>query len=243
MGKSIIQNKYKLFNDYAIGYCKNGIEFYIDIEDYEKVKPYNWRTHGNAIETNINRKCVQLSRFILGVTDKNTKVLLQHPFDYRKKNLFYRNKYILFKDYYEGECFDGTKFKIDVNDFEKVKKYTWHLANGYIVGKVNKKEIKLHRFLMGIKEGYEVDHINRDPYDNRRINLRIVNRSKNMQNTGISKNNTTGYKGVYKMHDYDKNCAQININGKRIYLGSYDTINEAYIARKNAEEKYKYNNI
>ena len=42
----------------------------------------------------------------------------------------------------------------------------------------------------------EVDHINRNKHDNRVENLRWVSRIENSQNTGISKRNITGHKGI-----------------------------------------------
>jgi hypothetical protein len=51
--------------------------------------------------------------------------------------------------------------------------------------------------------------------------------------TGI--NNTTGHKGVYKCRD-GRYAAQINLSGKRTYLGRYNNVNDAIKARKIAEE-------
>lgn len=52
----------------------------------------------------------------------------------------------------------------------------------------------------------------------------------------LSKNNTSGVKGVYFCRG--KWIAYINFKGVRHYLGSFDTIDKAAAARKNAEEKY-----
>lgn len=40
------------------------------------------------------------------------------------------------------------------------------------------------------------DHINQNPLDNRKANLRIVTNSKNLFNRGKNTNNTSGFKGV-----------------------------------------------
>lgn len=53
----------------------------------------------------------------------------------------------------------------------------------------------------------------------------------------ISKNNTSGYRGVAKKRN--KWQAYINYGGKRISLGVYDTKELAAEARKNAEEKIR----
>ena len=168
-------NTYRFEDDYAVGICKDGTEFMFDTEEYDRISQYTWRINKNGIiESTINRKNTLLSRFILGLdTSSKKKVLLRNPLDYRKINLFYGNRYELCKDYYEVECYDGTKFKIDVCDYELIKDYVWHLSNNYITSKVNGKQIKLHRFLLSPKEYEEVDHKDRDTLNNRRNNLRM----------------------------------------------------------------------
>jgi len=71
----------------------------------------------------------------------------------------------------------------------------------------------------------EVDHKNGDPLDNRRQNLRLCTHAQNQHNTGLSCVNTSGFKGVSKRGKRWK--AQIRINGKQTYLGTYDTPEEA----------------
>jgi hypothetical protein len=46
--------------------------------------------------------------------------------------------------------------------------------------------------------GMEIDHINRDKHDNRASNLRLVTRNQNGANRGMLKNNSVGFKGVYR---------------------------------------------
>lgn len=52
-----------------------------------------------------------------------------------------------------------------------------------------------------------------------------------------NKNNTTGYKGVYLRKKDGKYTAQIEFQGKRYFLGSYNTKEEAAEVRKEAEQK------
>ena len=52
----------------------------------------------------------------------------------------------------------------------------------------------------------------------------------------MSSANTSGYTGVSK--DRDKWCAYIGYQKKRIYLGSFDCIEDAVAARKEAEKIY-----
>ena len=84
----------------------------------------------------------------------------------------------------------------------------------------------------------DIDHINRIKYDNRISNLREVTKSENQYNRGLSTNSSTGAKGVYKTkYGY---IAQITINSKPIYLGTYSTVDEASSAYvKASKERHK----
>lgn len=126
---------------------------------------------------------------------------------------------------------------IDDSDFELVSKYKWYCSSmGYatrsqsVNGK--KKEILLHRFLMGIDNDQEVDHINRNPLDNRRKNLRFCTRSENNHNRGINKNNTSGYTGVYWHKGAGKWLAQIMLDRKRINIGLFSSPLSAHRVRQ-----------
>lgn len=57
-------------------------------------------------------------------------------------------------------------------------------------------------------------------------------------NRAINSNNTSGYRGVSYRKDRNKYRAYIKFQGKDIFLGNYDDIEDAIKARKCAEEKY-----
>lgn len=78
--------------------------------------------------------------------------------------------------------------------------------------------------------GYEIDHINNIPTDNRISNLRLATREGNTRNRGKQKNNKSGYKGVSYRKDIKKYTAQINANGKRKRIGNFDCPIKAYEA-------------
>jgi hypothetical protein len=79
--------------------------------------------------------------------------------------------------------------------------------------------------IMEPKEEEYVDHIDGNTLNNQRSNLRIVNRFQNGMNQGKHKNNTSGYKGV-NSNGFNY-MARIRVNGERIYIGTYSTVEEA----------------
>lgn len=73
-----------------------------------------------------------------------------------------------------------------------------------------------------------VDHINRHPFDNRFANLRLADMSlqtKNRRSCGKSV-----HKGIYFCNRKQKWIARSYASDKRIYLGSFDTEQEAAAA-------------
>lgn len=185
-----------------------------------------------------------MGSFLVNQYEKRVKHRNKNYFDYRKSNLYYGNIYHDKGKYYEVECFNYDTFLIDKQDYEICKPYVWHInydKTGYksVTTKINGRMIKLHRLLLNCLDSkIEIDHINRDSTDNRRSNLRFANRSINNFNKSLQSNNTSGHKGIYKTKNYNKWLVQIGCDGKRYYIGSYNTLDEAIQARNNAEYMY-----
>ena len=119
-------------------------------------------------------------------------------------------------------------------------------TNGYRVVLINKKLFLQHRILFmlytnsDIPSGMEIDHIDGNKINNTKENLRLVTTQENQRNVGINKNNTSGYVGIYFMKTRNKWKAQICVDRKSIYLGCFDTKDDAITARKLAENKYNF---
>ena len=158
-----------------------------------------------------------------------------------KDNSFAKRKYNRYEereDFMIGYTDTGRPFFFDKADYERVKEHYWYeTPRGYIVtawrGEGDKKTVFLHRFIMGAKDGEIVDHINHDTFDNRQCNLRIVDTFASMRNIGLSKANTSGYRGVTLKKG--RWCAFIGYNNQEYHLGSFDTPEEAAVARRKAE--------
>ena len=62
-----------------------------------------------------------------------------------------------------------------------------------------------------------------------------------MRNKSVSSKSTTGVTGVDFLKAKKKYRARITVDWKVIYLGNYDTLEEAAAARAEANLKYKFN--
>jgi hypothetical protein len=100
----------------------------------------------------------------------------------------------------------------------------------------------MHRMLLRPYKDEEVDHINGDGLDNRRVNLRTCTHSENMRNRKRLITNTSGYTGVSYSSDMKRKkrwLAQIRVGGgKRIHLGRFYTKEEAAVTYDEAAKKY-----
>ena len=103
-------------------------------------------------------------------------------------------------------------------------------TNGYLrvcLYKHNKQHYtSIHRliaeaFLLNPDNKKCVDHVDNNKHNNNLINLRYATLAQNQHNRLINTNNTSGTKGVYWCKRNNTWKAQININGKRINLGSF----------------------
>lgn len=84
------------------------------------------------------------------------------------------------------------------------------LDNGYWKVHALGKSLKGHKIIWALHNAFEnqdglyIDHINRDPSDNRISNLRLVDRFVNARNKGLSKANKTGTTGVSYQEFYNE---------------------------------------
>jgi hypothetical protein len=96
-------------------------------------------------------------------------------------------------------------------------------SNGYAVKRIDGKLEYAHRIIMEASDQEIVDHINGNPLDNRKSNLRIVSKSQNNRNSS--------YKGYTKVAS-GKYQVKVSYKNKTIYIGTYDTPESASLAYK-----------
>src|SRR4051812_29617464 len=95
---------------------------------------------------------------------------------------------------------------VDDADFALLSRYHWQVTktNGgyYATTRMTDQEtkrsrsVRMHRFLMGAKPEEQVDHINRNPLDNRRQNLRLCSVTQNLWNHP-GRRGSSRFKGVH----------------------------------------------
>jgi hypothetical protein len=108
-----------------------------------------------------------------------------------------------------------------------------YVSNGRLVVSVSKTHYFVHRLIWKWHYGTEpevIDHINRNPLDNRIENLREANHQLN------AANRTT--KGYFKRADCSTYVARLYVEGKVIHLGSFKTEAEAKAARQKAHAEH-----
>lgn len=112
---------------------------------------------------------------------------------------------------------------------------------GISVPGVKKSTFKEHQLvyliMVGpIPKGFEIDHKNGNSLDNRWSNIRLSDKTQNMGNQGLRKNNKSGYKGVYFSTHHGKYQAVLLHSGKRYNLGRY---HDPYLASLTYTKKAK----
>ena len=133
---------------------------------------------------------------------------------------------------------------IDDDMFEFINRYKWHYNGHYAMrgtrdsdGK--SKTVYMHREVIVANKGEIVDHINRNPLDNRKSNLRICNTYQNSMNRSNRSNNTSGYKGVSWFKRDSNWVSHIRLYGKSMNIGYFSSkISAAKAYDKKAKELF-----
>ncbi|NVM41930.1 HNH endonuclease [Ochrobactrum intermedium] len=121
------------------------------------------------------------------------------------------------KEYRNGNCLAGTEAGWTEKGRRRVE--------------IDHKIYLVHRVAYFLHTGEQpphfLDHKDGDAMNNSFANLRVATRRQNNRNKGVYSNNTTGSKGVTYCAESGKYRARAGLNGRKVHLGRYDTIEEA----------------
>ena len=112
---------------------------------------------------------------------------------------------------------------------------------GYLHLEVSGVRLLGHRVAFAISYGIWpeiVDHINRDPSDNRLSNLRASDKSLNAQNQCLNKTRGKHGRGVSFDKKSQRYLSSIHVHGKTYRLGSFQTADDAHGAYAIAKAEY-----
>lgn len=132
------------------------------------------------------------------------------------------------------------EFFIDLEDIERVKYKKWRLSHGHVITGLPAKgtQIELSWYLLMGKtlENRVIDHINGNPQDNRKSNLRICEQKENVLNKSFMSNNSSGFIGVSFDSSRQLWASEIRREGVRCRFKRVALLEEAVYCRYVAEE-------
>jgi hypothetical protein len=129
---------------------------------------------------------------------------------------------------------------IDEADAPLVAPHSWHAMQpsglrfyaARSTPRPEKKMVYMHRAILGLTADLEADHINGDGLDNRRANLRPATREQNARNTRLRVDNSTGFRGVYRLPNRAKPwVGRVKDDGRVVCTRYFRTAAEASRAR------------
>lgn len=144
----------------------------------------------------------------------------------------------------------GKSAVVDDETFEYLNQYKWYYHQrvktnkpGYAArrettSKGKSRIVFMQYYILPKKDDLSIDHINGDSLDNRRSNLRYCTKEQNSFNVSRRRNGQSKYKGVTFFHNHiDKWRANIYLNGRQTFLGTFDNEEDAARAYNRAAKK------
>lgn len=132
---------------------------------------------------------------------------------------------------------------VDSGDGSLARNPWYRLKSGYVVRTVvedgQKRMLYLHREVLRMQPGdpREVDHIDRNPLNNRRPNLRVVSRAENSRNRGPNRGRHLP-RNVYRTTGGSRLRVQVKVDGEAVHVGTFRDVETARWAAIRARIRY-----
>ena len=151
------------------------------------------------------------------------------------------------------ELTQGRHAKVDNEDWDYLRRWKWYasckgkrgqyygcrtLRKGETGSRCRLLHYEVLRLRQPLGGGKVIDHINRDPLDCRKGNLRICTHRENLRNQRPQRRGTSQYRGVYFQRRKGKWTAKIKYEGKSKYLGLFKTEYQAMLIYNGAAMRY-----
>lgn len=198
------------------------------------------------LKTAINRMCDKCFDYYKNIENVLNIKNIKNNYDYKFILYTKQKKYNSFEIFNEYVIINN-KIIIDKEDLDLIKSFKRYISidsRGYAYFSYFNKDVYLHRMLINVDLFYSdkvievCDHINGNRLDNRKENLRVVDRKGNAINAKTRKDNTSGKRGVSWLKRSQKWQVDIQYDNQKKYIGVFSDFREALKAREEAENKY-----
>jgi hypothetical protein len=175
------------------------------------------------------------------------KIFRTIPHCSSKPSVFHRWVFYFTKMAKEIILTQGKVAIVDNEDYDYLNQFKWYASNKngkfYVQKKITVSKnkttcISMHRFIMKPNKGMVIDHLDGNPLNNKKNNLRICTHAENMRNSKIRINNKSGYKGVSYQENSNNYRASIRFNNIKINIGDFIDPIDAAKAYNAAALKY-----
>lgn len=158
------------------------------------------------------------------------------------------NEYIINDDEVIFSLYNGVtsekigEFTIDLEDLSKFKYHKWRISHNHVVTGLPSNGTQRDASWIALDldnrtiKGVVVDHIDGNPYNNKKSNLRIYSQKENVINKSFMSNNTSGFIGISYRKDRGRFDPEIRRDLIRCHLGYCVTLEEAVYKRLYAEK-------
>ena len=137
---------------------------------------------------------------------------------------------------------------VDDADYEWLNQWKWYAHRShperkevfYALRSDKRYTVAMHRLILDVPKGLQVDHINHNGLDNRRCNIRLCTQSQNTANSShLRPNKTSQYRGVHWDKTHNRWRAGIRVNNKPYRLGRFTSeIDAARVYNRAALEHF-----